>query len=72
MTTQPDTGRDDKMTALERILSNFREMTLTERDKGTSFENLMIQYFKTEPFYKEQYTDVLSYFDWVEQFGVLR
>lgn len=57
------------MTALERILSNFREMTLTERDKGTSFENLMIQYFKTEPFYKEQYTDVLSYFDWVEQFG---
>ena len=69
MTTQPDTGRDDNMTALERILSNFREMTLTERDKGTSFENLMIQYFKTEPFYKEQYTDVLSYFDWVEQFG---
>lgn len=39
MTTQPDTSRDDNMTALERILSNFREMTLTERDKGTSFEN---------------------------------
>ena len=33
------------MTALQRILSQFREMTLTERDKGTSFENLMVQYF---------------------------
>jgi len=57
------------MTALQTILSQFREMTLTERDKGTSFENLMVQYFKTEPFYKEQYADVLSYSDWVDQYG---
>ncbi|MGP9647592.1 DEAD/DEAH box helicase [Halomonas sp. AOP42-C2-23] len=58
------------MTALEGILAQFREMTLSERDKGTSFENLMVQYFKTEPFYKEQYADVLSYFDWVDRHGV--
>ena len=58
------------MTALEGILAQFREMTLSERDKGTSFENLMVQYFKTEPFYKEQYADVLSYFDWVDRQGV--
>lgn len=57
------------MTALQGILSQFRELTLTERDKGTSFENLMVQYFKTEPFYKEQYSDVLAYADWVEQYG---
>jgi len=57
------------MTALEGILAQFREMTLSERDKGTSFENLMVQYFKTEPFYKEQYADVLSYFDWVDRHG---
>lgn len=57
------------MTALQRILSQFREMTLTERDKGTSFENLMVQYFKTEPFYKEQYSEVLSYSDWVDRYG---
>lgn len=57
------------MTALQRILLQFREMTLTERDKGTSFENLMVQYFKTEPFYKEQYSEVLSYSDWVDRFG---
>jgi predicted helicase len=57
------------MTALQRILSQFRDMTLTERDKGTSFENLMVQYFKTEPFYKEQYSEVLSYSDWVDRYG---
>lgn len=57
------------MTALQEILAQFREMTLSERDKGTSFENLMVQYFKTEPFYKEQYADVLSYFDWVDRHG---
>lgn len=57
------------MTALQSILSQFREMTLTERDKGTSFENLMVQYFKTEPFYKEQYSEVLSYSDWVDRYG---
>lgn len=57
------------MTALQRILSQFREMTLTERDKGTSFENLMVQYFKTEPFYKEQYSEVLSYSNWVDRYG---
>lgn len=57
------------MTALQTILAQFRDMTLSERDKGTSFENLMVQYFKTEPFYKEQYADVLSYSGWVDQYG---
>jgi len=57
------------MTALQTILAQFREMTLSERDKGTSFENLMVQYFKTEPFYKEQYANVLSYSGWVDQHG---
>jgi len=57
------------MTALQAILAQFREMTLNERDKGTSFENLMVQYFKTEPFYREQYAEVLSYSDWVDHYG---
>lgn len=57
------------MTQLELLLASFRDQTLTERDKGTSFEKLMIQYFKTEPFYKEQYASVLTYSDWVDQYG---
>ena len=48
------------MTDLQQLLADFREQTLTERDKGTSFEKLMIQYFKTEPLYKQLYASVLT------------
>lgn len=56
-------------TALQNLLAQFRQQTKTERDKGTSFENLMVQYFKTEPAYKSIYKDILSYADWVDQYG---
>ena len=56
-------------TPLQTLLDQFRNQTLTERDKGTSFENLMIQYFTTEPAYKNKYTDVVSYANWVENYG---
>ncbi len=57
------------MSPLQQLLTQFREQTLTERDKGTSFEKLMVQYFKTEPCYKEKYQVVYLYGDWVEQYG---
>lgn len=57
------------ITPLQNLLAQFRQQTKTERDKGTSFENLMVQYFKTEPVYKSQYKDILSYADWVDQYG---
>lgn len=56
-------------TALHSLLADFREKTLTVRDQGTSFEKLIIQYFKTEPFYQQQYTEVFMYSDWVEKYG---
>lgn len=55
--------------ALHFLLDQFRSETLTVRDQGTSFENLIVQYLITEPFYKDQYTDVLTYADWVENHG---
>ena len=57
------------MSSLHFLLDQFRTETLTVRDQGTSFENLIVQYLKTEPFYKDQYTDVLPYADWVENHG---
>ncbi|MDI2112133.1 DEAD/DEAH box helicase [Commensalibacter nepenthis] len=56
-------------TPLQNLLAQFRLQTQTKRDKGTSFENLMVQYFKTEPAYKSIYKDVLSYANWVDQYG---
>lgn len=55
--------------ALQNLLEQFRHTTQTERDKGTSFENLMIKYFKTEPAYKNKYKDILPYSDWVSCYG---
>ena len=57
------------MTPLQTLLAQFRELTQSQRDKGTSFENLMVRYFQNEPFYKEKYTEVLSYSDWAEKYG---
>lgn len=55
--------------ALHSLLADFREKTLTVRDQGTSFEKLIVQYFKTEPFYQQQYIEVFMYGDWVETYG---
>ncbi len=57
------------MSALIDLLQSIEKITLTNRDKGTSFENLMVQYFLNEPKYAEIYTEVLSYSDWVEKYG---
>ena len=57
------------MTPLQTLLAQFRDNTKSERDKGTSFENLMIRYFQNEPSYEQKYAEVLSYADWVEKYG---
>lgn len=57
------------MTALVNLLDKIQQSTPTQRDKGTSFENLMVQYFKNEPKYANKYREILSYADWVEKYG---
>ena len=51
------------MTALTKLLEKIQDVSVTQRDKGTSFENLMVQYFLNEPKYAGLYTEVLSYSD---------
>src|SRR5690554_495356 len=58
------------MSYLTKILTRFREKAITERDKGTDFERLSVIYFKNEPFYKDQYEEVLTYGDWAEKQGL--
>ncbi len=36
------------MSALTDLLNSFRQAAQTEREKGTYFEELIIQYFKNE------------------------
>ncbi|CAN4266098.1 COG4889 Predicted helicase [Methylophilaceae bacterium] len=52
------------MSALQDLLGSYREISQTEREKGTYFENLIIQYFKNEASYKDLYSHVWTYSDW--------
>lgn len=58
------------MSYLTKILTRFREKAISERDKGTDFERLSVIYFQNEPFYKDQYEEVLTYGEWAEKQGL--
>ena len=53
---------------LQQILNDYREVTQSQRDSGTLFEDLMIKYFEHEPKFKSEYETVLSYADWAEKY----
>lgn len=55
------------MSALSTLLNQFNQASQTQRDKGTSFENLMMRYFEYEPYYKSHYIKVQTYAQWAEE-----
>ena len=58
------------MSALQDLLASYREISQTEREKGTYFENLIIQYFKHEASYQDLYCNVWTYSDWAALQGL--
>ena len=57
------------MTALQSLLDKFCLHARTEREKGTYFEELIRRYLQTEPSFKEKYTKVWLFADWVDEVG---
>lgn len=55
---------------LRQLLETFRETGVTHRERGTYFEELALQFFRTEPLYKELYTSVQTYGDWAAARGL--
>lgn len=53
-----------EQTSLEKILTRFRNAAVSEREKGTYFEELIIAYLKHEPYYADLYSDVWTFKDW--------
>lgn len=58
------------MTALENLLNSYRQSSVTEREKGTYFEELIICYLRNEATYRDLYSDVWTYADWAAQQGL--
>ncbi len=49
------------ISALTDILTHYRAISQTEREKGTYFEELIRTYFRFEPSYADLYSDVWLY-----------
>jgi predicted helicase len=52
---------------LQQLLDKFRASSLTEREKGTYFEELIQAYLKNEASYKDLYSNVWTYSDWAKE-----
>ena len=57
-------------TPLQQILDAYREASVTEREKGTYFEELTLCFLRNEPRYQDLYREVLSYGQWAERQGL--
>lgn len=58
------------MTALTGLLNTFRESAVTEREKGSYFEELMLAYLRNEASYRDLYAKVWTYADWAGEQGL--
>ena len=58
------------MTPLTTLLDGFRNSSVTEREKGTYFEELIVAYLRNEAVYRDLYSDVWTYADWASQQGL--
>ena len=57
------------MSALQNILNTYRQISQSEREKGTYFEELFRAYLINEPTYADLYSDVWMYADWAKLYG---
>ncbi len=58
------------MTTLNNLLDSFRNAAVTEREKGTYFEELICTYLRNEAIYRDLYSDVWTYADWATAQGL--
>ena len=58
------------MTHLQGLLETFRKASVTEREKGSYFEELILSYLGNEATYRDLYSDVWTYAQWAERQGL--
>lgn len=57
------------MSALQDLLSGYRGLSKTEREKGTYFELLIKDFLKNDPTYSPNFSDVWTYAEWAATQG---
>lgn len=57
------------MNTLQKLLQTFRQTAQTEREKGSYFERLTLDFLKADAVFAPQFTEVLSFADWAAKYG---
>lgn len=57
------------MTTVFEVMAELREWNSTNRDAGTAFEHLVLQFLTTDPLYAERFTEVWLWQDWPDRGG---
>lgn len=57
------------MSALSELLNSLRDSAVSESEKGTYFEELIVCYLRTEPSYADIYDQVCTYKEWAREHG---
>ncbi|WP_312247065.1 DEAD/DEAH box helicase [Stutzerimonas nitrititolerans] len=58
------------MSALSTLLDTYRAASVTEREKGTYFEELICTYLRNEATYRDLYDKVWTYAEWAKEQGI--
>lgn len=58
------------MSALDHLLQSYRQAAVTEREKGTYFERLVVAFLRNDPVQCQQYSEVWSFADWAKANGL--
>lgn len=58
------------MAALHNLLTTYRNASVSEREKGTYFEELICTYLRNEATYRDLYGKVWTYKDWALEQGL--
>jgi len=58
------------MAALHDLLTTYRQVSASEREKGTYFEDLICTYLRNEATYRDLYDKVWTYAEWAREQGL--
>jgi predicted helicase len=58
------------MSALSALLNTYRSASVTEREKGTYFEELICAYLRNEATYSDLYDKVWTFVNWAKEQGL--
>jgi predicted helicase len=57
------------MSALQELLQTYRNAAVSEREKGTYFEELILAYLRNEATYRDLYSRVYTWAEWAPKHG---